>query len=226
MLEVRDWQAIAVTLQLCVTTTLILFIVGMPLAWWLAHTRSRWRPAVEALVALPLVLPPTVLGFYLLIALGPNGPIGGLLQSFGIQHLAFSFSGILIGSFLYSLPFMVQPLHDGFRSLGRQPIEIAATLGAGPIDRFFSIVVPLMKTSIFTAGTLSFAHTMGEFGVVLMIGGSIAGETQVLSIAIYDATEAMNYSRAHILSAMLLISSFLILSALFFFRARPQAVWK
>lgn len=224
MLGPQDWQAIGVTLRLCLWTTAILLLLGTPLAWWLAHTRSRFRAAVEALVALPLVLPPTVLGFYLLVALGPRGPVGGLLEALGGAHLAFSFTGILIGSVLYSLPFAVQPLQDGFRAIGRQPLEVAATLGAGPLDRFFTVALPLARGSVLTAATLAFAHTMGEFGVVLMIGGSIPGETQVLSIAIYDAAEALDYRRAHILSALLLALSFVILWLVFARRRRVAAV--
>ncbi|MFN3843472.1 MAG: molybdate ABC transporter permease subunit [Rehaibacterium terrae] len=224
MIGPQDWQAIWVTLRLCLWTTAILLLLGTPLAWWLAHTRSRWRAAVEALVALPLVLPPTVLGFYLLVALGPRGPVGGLLEALGGTHLAFTFTGILIGSVLYSLPFAVQPLQDGFRAIGRQPLEVAATLGAGPLDRFFTVALPLARGSVLTAATLAFAHTMGEFGVVLMIGGSIPGETQVLSIAIYDAAEALDYRRAHILSALMLALSFVILWLVFARRRRVATV--
>lgn len=224
LLSPQDWQALGVTLRLCLWTTAILLLLGTPLAWWLAFTRSRLRPMVEAVVALPLVLPPTVLGFYLLVALGPRGPVGGALESIGAQHLAFSFSGILIGSVLFSLPFAVQPLQDGFRAIGRQPLEVAATLGAAPLDRFFFVALPLARGSFLTAATLSFAHTLGEFGVVLMIGGSIPGETQVLSIAIYDAAEALDYARAHRLSAGLLVASFLILWLVFLLRRRPMRV--
>lgn len=224
MFAPEDWQAIGVTLRLCLWTTAILLLIGTPLAWWLAFTRSRWRAVVESLVALPLVLPPTVLGFYLLVALGPRGPVGGLLVALGGTHLAFSFAGILIGSVLYSLPFAVQPLQDGFRAVGRQALETAATLGASPLDRFLSVALPLARGSMLTAATLSFAHTMGEFGVVLMIGGSIPGETRVLSIAIYDAAEALEYGRAHMLSALLLLVSFAILRMVFARRRRPLGV--
>lgn len=215
-----DWQAAWVTLQLCTATTLILLLLALPLAWWLAHTRSRWRPAVEALVAMPLVLPPTVLGFYLLIALGPRGWIGGTLEALGGHHLAFSFSGILIGSLLYSLPFAVQPLQDGFRAIGRGPLDVAATLGAGPWDRFVTVALPLARGSVLTAASLSFAHTLGEFGVVLMIGGNLEGHTRVLSIAIFDAAEALDYPRAHRLSALMMLASFLILYAVYRWRGR------
>ena len=224
MLNAQDWQAIAVTAQLCAASTAILLLLGTPLAWWLAHTRSRMRGAVEAIVALPLVLPPTVLGFYLLVVLGPKGPLGSALESTGVGHLAFTFSGIVIGSVLYSLPFAVQPLQDGFRAVGMRPLDVAATLGAGPLDRFFSVALPLARGSVLTAATLSFAHTMGEFGVILMIGGSIPGKTQVLSIAIYDAAEALDYARAHRLSLLMLLTSFLILWAVFAFRRRPLRV--
>lgn len=223
-MNAQDWQAAWVTLQLCTATTLILLLLALPLAWWLAHTSSRWRPVAEALVAMPLVLPPTVLGFYLLIALGPHGPIGGTLEALGGRHLAFSFTGILIGSLLYSLPFAVQPLQDGFRAIGRGPLEVAATLGAGPWDRFCTVALPLARGSLLTAATLSFAHTLGEFGVVLMIGGNLEGSTRVLSIAIFDAAEALDYPRAHRLSALMLLLSFLILYAVYRFRGRPPGL--
>lgn len=219
-MNATDWQALSVTLQLCLWTTMILLVVGTPLAWWLAFTHARWRPAIEAIVALPLVLPPTVLGFYLLVALGPNGPLGRLGEAAIGRHFAFSFEGILLGSVLYSLPFAVQPLADGFRGLGVRTLEVAATLGASFTDRFTSIVLPLTRGSFLTAATLTFAHTLGEFGVILMIGGSIPGETQVLSIAIYDAAEALDHDRAHRLSAGLLIASFAILCVLFGSRRR------
>jgi len=216
-LSAADWQAIGLTLRLALLTTLILLIVATPLAWWLSHTppqqsRHHWlRSAVQALVALPLVLPPTVLGFYLLLLLGPQGVIGGTLQSFGFQHLAFSFSGILIASVLYSLPFAVQPLQQAFQQLGRQPVEVAASLGAGPVDRFITVIFPLCRGGFIVAATLSFAHTLGEFGVILMLGGSIPGQTKVLSILIYDHAEAMNYQAAQQLSLLLLVFSFVVL---------------
>ncbi len=178
-------------------------LIGTPLAWWLARTRARAALLLEAVVALPLVLPPTVLGFYMLVALGPKGPIGGLLQSFGLLHLAFTFAGLVFASTLYSLPFMVQPLKDAFASVGSQMTEAAATLRAGPWDRFFNIVVPMSRRGFLTAITLSFAHTVGEFGVVLMVGGNIPGETRVLSIAIYDHAEAMDDASAHLLAGSL-----------------------
>lgn len=214
MFTPADLQAAWTTFQLCLATSLILLVIGLPLAWWLAYSHSRWTAVIEAIVALPLVLPPTVLGFYLLIALGPHGAVGSVLESMGFRHLAFSFTGILIGSVLFSLPFAVQPLQDGFKAIGRAPLDIAASLGAGPIDRFFHVALPLIRQSVFTAWVLSFAHTLGEFGVVLMIGGNLAGQTQVLSIVIYDSVEAMDFARAHRLSLTLLVLSFLLMLGL------------
>ena len=202
-----DISALWVTLRLALVSTLILLLLGTPLAWWLARTGSRLRTVVEALVALPLVLPPTVLGFYLLIALAPGGIIGSLTG----HGLAFSFTGLVIGSVLYSLPFVVQPLQNAFNAVSPLTLEAASTLRASALDRFFSIVLPLSRPGLITAATLGFAHTVGEFGVVLMIGGNIPGETQVLSIAIYDHVEALEYSQAHWLSGGLLLFSFLIL---------------
>ncbi|MFB6259586.1 MAG: molybdate ABC transporter permease subunit, partial [Thiohalorhabdaceae bacterium] len=211
MLEASDWQALRITLALAGLTTLILLVLGTPLAWWLARTDTRWKVAVEAVVALPLVLPPTVLGFYFLVALGPFGPIGGTLEALGGAPLAFTFSGLVVGSVAYSLPFVVQPLQDAFAGIGRGPMEAAATLRAGPLDRFFTVAVPLARRGFLTATTLGFAHTVGEFGVVLMIGGNIPGETRVASIAIYDHVEALEYGRAHLLSGLLLVASFVML---------------
>lgn len=207
----QDWQALWLTLRLALISTVILFLLGAPLAWWLAHTRRRWATLVESLVALPLVLPPTVLGFYLLIAMGPAGPIGQLSNALGLPPLVFSFYGLVLGSVFYSLPFVVQPLHAAFASLGRRPLEVAATLGATPWQRCVRVIVPLTRPGWLTAIVLGFAHTVGEFGVVLMIGGNIPGETQVLSIAIYEHVETLEYTNAHILSGMLLIFSFLTL---------------
>jgi molybdate transport system permease protein len=219
-----DLQALRTTLALAALTTLILLLIGTPLAWWLARTRARAALLLEAVVALPLVLPPTVLGFYMLVALGPKGPIGGLLQSFGLPHLAFTFAGLVLASTLYSLPFMVQPLKDAFAAVGSQMTESAATLRAGPWDRFFNVVVPLSRRGFLTAITLSFAHTVGEFGVVLMVGGNIPGETRVLSIAIYDHAEAMDYASAHLLAGSLLAASFLLLLAVYALNRRYRAV--
>lgn len=219
-----DLQALRTTLALAAITTLILLLIGTPLAWWLARTRARAALLLEAVVALPLVLPPTVLGFYMLVALGPKGPIGGLLQSLGLPHLAFTFAGLVIASTLYSLPFMVQPLRDAFAGVGRQMTESAATLRAGPWDRFFNIVVPLSRRGFLTAITLCFAHTVGEFGVVLMVGGNIPGETRVLSIAIYDHAEALDYASAYLLSGSLLVASFLLLLGVYAVNRRYRVV--
>lgn len=211
MIGAEDLTALWITLKLALLTTIILMVVGTPLAWWLAKTKRRFKTVVEAVVALPLVLPPTVLGFYLLIALGSNGPVGKLMQAIGAQPLAFTFTGLVIGSVFYSLPFVVQPLQTAFHSIGRRPLEVAATLRASPLDSFFSIVVPLARPGFITAAVLGFAHTLGEFGVVLMIGGNIPGETHVLSIAIYDHVEALEYTQAHWLAGGLLILSFVML---------------
>jgi molybdate transport system permease protein len=219
-----DWLALATTLKLSAVTTLVLLVLGTPLAWWLARTTRRWSVAVEAVVALPLVLPPTVLGFYMLVALGPKGPIGGTLESFGLHHLAFTFSGLVLASTLYSLPFMVQPLKDAFAAVGGRMTEVAATLRANPWDRFFSVVVPLSRRGFLTAITLSFAHTVGEFGVVLMVGGNIPGETRVLSIAIYDHAEAMDYASAHVLAGGLLAASFVLLLTVYVLNRRYHVV--
>ena len=210
-----DLIALGVTLKLAGLTTLILLLVGTPLAWWLSRTRWRFRFLIEALVALPLVLPPTVLGFYLLIALGPHGPIGGLMESIGAQPLAFTFAGLVIGSVFYSMPFVIQPLQGAFTAIGRRPLEVAATLRASPLDRFFTVALPLARPGFLTAAVLGFAHTVGEFGVVLMIGGNIPGQTQVLSIAIYDHVETLEYAHAHWLSGGLLILSFLLLMVVY-----------
>jgi len=210
-----DLQALLTTLQMAGLTTLILLVIGTPLAWYLANMKSRFKVIVEALVALPLVLPPTVLGFYLLIAFSPEHLPGQLWQQATGQQLAFSFSAIVIGSVIYSLPFVVQPLQRAFEQLGDSLLEASAVLGAGALDRFFSIVLPLTKTSFITAATLGFAHTVGEFGVILMIGGNIPGETRVLSIALFDHVEAFDYARAHMLSIGLLVSSMVILAIIY-----------
>ena len=206
------WLAASwVTLKLAGLTTLILLALGMPLAWWLAHTRSRWRAPVGAVVALPMVLPPTVLGFYLLIGLAPDGPIGQLTNALGLGTLAFTFKGLLLASILYSLPFVVHPLQAGFAALPPSLLEAAATLRASPLDRFFSVVLPLSRPSLVTASLLGFAQTVGEFGVVLMVGGNIEGETRVLSVLLYDQVEGMAYADAHLLAAGLLGFSFALL---------------
>jgi molybdate transport system permease protein len=211
LLNEADITALAITLKLALASTLILLLLGTPLAWWLARSQWRYKFIPEAIVALPLVLPPTVLGFYLLIALGPNGPIGGFLELLGGQPLAFTFTGLVIGSIIYSMPFVVQPLQDAFNAVGRRPLEVAATLRASPLDRFFTVAVPLARPGFFTAAVLGFAHTIGEFGVVLMIGGNIPGETRVASIAIYDHVEGLQFAQAHWLSGTLLFISFLLL---------------
>jgi molybdate transport system permease protein len=220
MFSEQDLTALAVTLKLATLTTLILLLIGTPLAWWLARTRWRFRFLIEAVIALPLVLPPTVLGFYLLIALGPDGPVGGLMQAFGGTPLAFTFTGLVIGSVFYSMPFVIQPLQNAFTAIGREPMEVAATLRAAPLDRFFSVAVPLARPGFLTAAVLGFAHTLGEFGVVLMIGGNIPGETQVVSIAIYDHVESLEYTQAHWLSGSLLLLSFLLLVSIYAFNRR------
>ena len=199
-------------------------MLGTPLAWWLARSRLRLKFVLEALIALPLVLPPTVLGFYLLLALGPDGPLGKLSALLGGGTLAFTFTGLVIGSVIYSLPFVVQPLQDAFASIGRRPLEVAATLRASPVDRFFTVALPLARRGFFTAAVLGFAHTVGEFGVVLMIGGNIPGATRVASIAIYDHVEGLSYGQAHTLSALLLALSFLLLVAVYAYNRRLRVL--
>ena len=211
MLNELDFSAIIVTIKLAIVSTSILILIGTPIAWWLSQTKFKFKAVFEAIIALPLILPPTVLGFYLLITLGSNGPIGKLLESYGGSSIAFTFTGLVIGSVIYSMPFVVQPLQNSFSSVGRKPLEVAATLGASKIDRFFSVAVPLSRSGFITAAVLGFAHTVGEFGVVLMIGGNIPGETGVVSIAIYDHVEAMEYGQAHWLAGGLLATSFLML---------------
>ena len=217
MLNDLDISAIIVTIKLASLSTAILILIGTPLAWWLSQTRFKFKVIIESLIALPLILPPTVLGFYLLLTLGPNGPIGKFLESLGGSSIAFTFSGLVVGSVIYSLPFVVQPLQNSFNSVGKQSMEVAATLGASKIDRFFTVAIPLARSGFITAAVLGFAHTIGEFGVVLMIGGNIPGETGVLSIAIYDHVETMEYGKAHWLSAGLLIMSFLMLIFVYVF---------
>ncbi|ANN72006.1 molybdate ABC transporter permease subunit [Bordetella bronchialis] len=220
MLTAEDAAAIWLTLKLAALTTLLLLVIGTPIAWWLARTASRWRGPVSAVVALPLVLPPTVIGFYLLLAMGPNGTIGRLTQALGLGTLPFSFAGLVVGSLVYSLPFVVQPLHNAFSAVGRLPLEAAATLRAGPRDRFATVALPLARPGYLTAAVLGFAHTVGEFGVVLMIGGNIPGSTRVVSVQIYDHVEALEYGRAHVLSAGMVVLSFLVLLLLYARRDR------
>jgi molybdate transport system permease protein len=217
-------QAILLTLKLASLTTLLLLLIATPLAWWLSQTQSRWRAPVSAVVTLPLVLPPTVLGFYILIVLGPQGWVGQLTQSLGLGVLSFSFTGLLIGSIIFSLPFAVQPIQYAFEAMGRRPMEVAATLRASPMDAFFTVALPLAKPGLLTATVLSFAHTVGEFGVVLMIGGNIPGKTQVVSTQIYGHVEAMEYTQAHWLAAGMVVFSFGVLIALSRLKRRSERV--
>lgn len=218
MLDPESLQAVWLTLKLSAVVTLILLVIGTPIAWWLARTHSRLKAPLAAIVALPLVLPPTVLGFYLLLAMGPNGFVGQLTQTLGIGQLPFTFWGLAIASVFYSLPFMVQPLQNAFESIGPRPLEVAATLRATPLDAFFTVAVPMALPGFLTACVMSFAHTVGEFGVVLMIGGNVAGETRVASVQIYDFVEAMQYSQAHHLAAIMVIFSFVVLLLLHLWR--------
>jgi molybdate transport system permease protein len=215
MLTETDLGAIWLTLKLATTVTLLLLIIGTPIAWWLSRTQSWLKGPVAAIVALPLVLPPTVLGFYLLIAMGPNGPIGELTQSLGLGTLPFTFWGLVFASIIYSMPFVVQPLTNAMAAIGERPLEVAASLRAGPIERFFTVVLPLAKPGFMTATILGFAHTVGEFGVILMIGGNIPDETRVVSVQVYDHVESLEYAQAHNLSALLVIFSFVVLLALY-----------
>ena len=220
----QAWQAIALTLKLATLTSGLLLLIATPLAWWLSQTRSPWRSSISALVMLPLVLPPTVLGFYLLVLLGPQGWVGQFTQSMGLGVLSFSFPGLLIGSIVFSLPFAVQPIQYAFEAMGTRPMEVAATLRARPIDAFFSVALPLAKPGLLTATVLSFAHTVGEFGVVLMIGGNIPGETRVVSTQIYGHVEAMEYAQAHGLAAGMVVFSFAVLIALARLKKRSDKV--
>lgn len=223
VLSNADLAAIRLTLELASVVTVLLLLIGTPIAWWLARTESWWKRPVAAIVALPLVLPPTVLGFYLLVAMGPRGPIGELTQAMGMGLLPFTFPGLVVASVLYSMPFVIQPLHNAFEAIGSRPLEVAATLRAGPLDRFFSVAVPLARPGFIVGGVLGFAHTVGEFGVVLMIGGNIPGQTRVVSVQIYDHVEAFEYASAHWLAGVLLVFSFLVLLALYTFK--PAQRW-
>lgn len=214
MLSPEDWAAVWLTFKLAAIVTALLLLIGTPIAWWLSQTRSRLKGVIGAVVALPLVLPPTVLGFYLLVAMGPDGPVGRLTAALGFQ-LPFSFSGLVVASVFYSLPFVVQPIQNSFESMGRRPLEVAATLRAGPWDTFFSVALPLARPGLFTASVLGFAHTVGEFGIVLMIGGNIPNKTRVVSVQIYDHVEALEYAQAHWLAGGMLIFSFLVLLCLY-----------
>jgi molybdate transport system permease protein len=217
MLSETAFSAIWLTLRLATVTTLLLFLIGTPVAWWLARTRSWLKAPVGAMVALPLVLPPTVIGFYLLVVMGPQGPVGQFTQALGLGLLPFTFWGLVVGSVLYSMPFVVQPLQNAFDAIGERPLEAAATLRAGPWDTFFSVVLPLARPGFITAGILGFAHTVGEFGVVLMIGGNIPDKTRVISVQIYDHVEALEYAQAHWLAAGMLAFSFVVLLLLYLF---------
>jgi molybdate transport system permease protein len=217
-----DIQAIWLTIRLAGIVTLILLLIGTPIAWWLARTRAWWKGPVGAVVALPLVLPPSVLGFYLLLAMGPHGPVGELTQALGIGTLPFTFWGLVVASVFYSLPFMVQPLQTAFEAIGDRPLEVAATLRASPLDAFFTIAVPLALPGFLSASILTFAHTVGEFGVVLMIGGNIPGQTRVASVQIYDHVEAFEYTQAHHLAGVMLAFSFFVLLALYVWRPNAK----
>jgi molybdate transport system permease protein len=212
-----DLGAIWLTLRLATLVTALLLLIGTPIAWWLARTRSWLKGPIGAVVALPLVLPPTVLGFYLLVALGPNGFVGQLTQSLGLGLLPFTFWGLVVASVFYSMPFVVQPIQNAFEAIGERPLEVAATLRAGPWDRFFTVALPLAKPGFITASILGFAHTVGEFGVVLMIGGNIPDRTRVVSVQIYDHVEALEYTQAHGLAGTMLVFSFLVLLGLYVF---------
>ena len=222
-LDSDTWQAIRLTLALAGVTTVLLLVVATPLAWWLAHTASRARAVVGALVTLPLVLPPTVLGFYLLVALGPEGPLGRLTQALGLGVLSFTFTGLVIGSLVYSLPFAVQPIRHAFEAIGRRPLEAAATLRASPWDAFWHVALPLARPGLLTAAVLTFAHTVGEFGVVLMIGGNIPGATRVLSVAVYEHVEATEFAAAHRLAGGMVVFALLVLMTLYVVNRRTPS---
>ncbi|OGQ87436.1 MAG: molybdenum ABC transporter permease subunit [Deltaproteobacteria bacterium RIFOXYD12_FULL_56_24] len=213
-LSASDIQSIFLTLRLAALVTAILYFLGIPMAWWLARSRSRWRGPINAVVALPLVLPPSVLGFYLLLTMGPHGPVGKLTEALGLGLLPFTFPGLVVASVFYSLPFMVQPVQNAFAAMGERPLEAAATLGASPLDAFFTVALPLARPGLLTAGIMTFAHTIGEFGVVLMIGGNLPGVSRVVSVQIYDHVEALEYAQAHRLAAVMLIFSFVVLMIL------------
>jgi molybdate transport system permease protein len=215
-----DWQPVLLSFKLAGLTTLLLLILGTPIAWWLARSRAWYKQMIASVVALPLVLPPTVIGFYLLLLLGPNGPVGRLTEALGLGVLPFTFGGLLVASVFYSMPFVVQPLQNAFEAIGNRPLEVAATLRASPLDSFFTVAVPLARPGFLTAAVLGFAHTVGEFGVVLMIGGNIPGETRVLSVAIYDHVESLEYGQAHMISAGMIGFAFLVLLTLYLVNGR------
>ncbi|MBC3871706.1 molybdate ABC transporter permease subunit [Undibacterium oligocarboniphilum] len=222
LLTDSDLQAMWLTVRLAGIVTLILLLLGTPIAWWLARSKACWKGPIGAIVALPLVLPPSVLGFYLLLTMGPNGPVGHLTQWLGIGSLPFTFWGLVFASVFYSLPFMVQPLQTAFEAVGERPLEVAATLRASPLDAFFTVAVPLALPGFLSASILTFTHTIGEFGVVLMIGGNLPGVTRVVSVQIYDHVEAMEYMQAHRLAAVMLIFSFVVLLCLYSWRSNPM----
>jgi molybdate transport system permease protein len=223
MIDAADLTAIGLTVELASIVTVLLLLIGTPIAWWLARTRSRLKGPVGAVLSLPLVLPPAVLGFYLLVLMGPNGPVGQLTESVGLGLLPFTFPGLVIASVIYSMPFVIQPLQNAFQAIGDRPLEAAATLRASKLDAFFTIAVPLARPGFLTAGILGFAHTVGEFGVVLMIGGNIPGKTQVVSMAIYNHVEAIEYANAHVLSGILLAFSFAVLLMLYLLNPNRNA---
>lgn len=214
-LAANIWQPVRLSIELSAITTIALLVIGTPLAWWLARSRAWWKEAVAAIVAMPIVLPPTVLGFYLLVALGPNGPGGAIANLWGGRTLAFTFGGLVIASIFYSMPFVVQPIRTAFEAIGDGPLEVAATLRASPWDAFWSVAVPLARPGFLTAAVLGFAHTIGEFGVVLMIGGNIPGQTKVLSVAIFDLVETQRWSEAHVVAGGMVAFSFLVVLAMF-----------
>lgn len=214
ILTTETAQAIVLTVELAAVTTALLLVIGTPLAWWLARSRAWWKEGVATVVALPLVLPPTVLGFYLLVLLGPGGPGGWLAGLWGARTLAFTFGGLVVGSVLYSMPFVVQPIRNAFEAFGERPLEVAATLRASPLDTFWSVALPLARPGLLTGAVLGFAHTVGEFGVVLMIGGSIPGRTKVLSVAIYDYVETSRWPEAHLLAAGMVVFAFVVILAM------------
>ncbi len=216
------WEAVVLTIKLATITTAVLLLIGTPIAWWLARSPSWWKEAVGAIVALPLVLPPTVLGFYLLLTLSPTSPIGQAATSLFGHSLPFTFTGLVVGSVIYSMPFVVQPVRNAFEAIGERPLEAAATLRASPLDVFFSVALPLARPGLITGAVLGFAHTVGEFGVVLMIGGNIPGETKVLSVAIYDYVEALEWDKAHMLAGGMVVFSFLVILATFLAQKRMQ----
>jgi molybdate transport system permease protein len=219
-----DLTPVWLTLKLATVTTVLLMFVGTPIGWWLSQTRSRAKHAVAAVMALPLVLPPTVLGFYLLLLLGPAGPVGALTQALGLGTLPFTFAGLVVASVIYSLPFVVQPVHNAFEAIGRRPLEVAATLGASPRDAFFTVALPLARPGLLVGAILGFAHTVGEFGVILMIGGNIPGETKVLSVAIYDHVESLQWTQAHWLAGGMVVFSFLVVLAMYNLGQRMQRI--